>query len=67
MNKSQFDYIHLLVETISMLFEVFLDQNLIKKETFLKWNSDGHYFNQIYYDETKYFAQTFIQQLITSN
>jgi hypothetical protein len=50
-----------------MLFEVFLDQNLIKKETFLKWNSDGHYFNQIYYDETKYFAQTFIQQLITSN
>jgi hypothetical protein len=47
-----------------MLFQLFLDQNFIEKQTILKWNSDGHSFNQIYYDQTKYFAQTFIQQLI---
>ncbi|CAF4569336.1 unnamed protein product [Rotaria sp. Silwood1] len=55
------------IETISTLLQFFLDQNCIKKETILKWNSDGHFYNDVYYKETKGFAQSFIQQLMLRN
>jgi hypothetical protein len=67
-DKYQFNNDNLyLVETISRLFQFFLDQNCIRKETIIKWNSDGHLYNETYYEETKRFAQPFIQQLMTEN
>jgi hypothetical protein len=66
-DECEINNIYLIVEILSTLFQLFLDQNCIKRETILKWNSDGHSYNDIYYKETKRFAQPFIQQLITSN
>ena len=52
-----------LVQTISTLFQFFLDQNLIQRETFLQWNTHGHSYDLIYHDETKRFAQSFFHTL----
>ncbi|CAF1297306.1 unnamed protein product [Adineta steineri] len=54
-------------ETISRLFQFFLDENCITKETILKWNSEGHLYDQDYYEQIKHFAQPFIQRLIMKN
>jgi hypothetical protein len=52
---------------ISTLLQFFLDQNCLKKGTILDWNSNGHSYNDVYYKETKRYAQPFIQQLMASN
>ncbi|CAF4326137.1 unnamed protein product [Adineta steineri] len=57
----------LLTETISRLFQFFLDENCITKEIILKWNSEGHSYNQDYYEQIKQFAQPFIQRLLIEN
>ena len=44
------------------VIQFFLDKNCIQKETIFKWDP---FYNNIYYDKGKDFAQSFIQQLIS--
>ncbi|CAF0987872.1 unnamed protein product [Adineta ricciae] len=55
------------MQTVSMLFQFFLDQQCIDKESIVKWYEDGHIYNDVYYEQTKTFARSFVERLTALN
>ncbi|CAF0987690.1 unnamed protein product [Adineta ricciae] len=52
------------IEVISILFQLFLEQNCLDKESIMKWYNNGHIYNEIYYKQTKDYARAFVERLI---
>ncbi|UJR16454.1 hypothetical protein I4U23_003356 [Adineta vaga] len=51
------------INVTSILFQFFFSQNCLDRKTILKWYDNGHIYNEIYYQETKAFARSFIEGL----
>ncbi|CAF1480083.1 unnamed protein product [Adineta ricciae] len=52
------------IEVISILLQLFLEQDCLDKESIVKWYNNGHIYNEIYYKQTKDYARTFVERLI---